>query len=98
MNDWIYWAKYKFDLNYKKITFMTTFNKKLFSKLVMGIAVLSMATIYSCNDTGTTEVKTDSVLTPVTPLTTDTMMRMHKDSMVTDTSKKGGQPTPVGDN
>ena len=58
------------------------------------VAVLFTLFIYSCNDSSK-EVKTETVTTPVT---TDTMMKMHTDTMKHDTSgkDKGGQPTPPG--
>ncbi|MBC7690113.1 MAG: hypothetical protein H7211_18275 [Aquabacterium sp.] len=69
-------------------------NRNLFSKIFIAVAVLFTLFIYSCNDSSK-EVKTETVTTPVT---TDTMMKMHTDTMKHDTSgkDKGGQPTPPG--
>lgn len=77
----------------RKIHFMTTLiNQKHFSKVLTGMTVLLMSFIFSCNDPASKEEQTDTVIPA------DTMMKMNIDTIKTDTSKKGGQPTPVTEN
>ena len=74
-----------------KIYFMTTSIKQNhFLKVLIVAAVLLMAGIYSCNDTSTKEEKKDSVAAQK-----DTTMKMS-DTTKTDTTGKGGQPSPGG--
>ncbi|MEO7531617.1 MAG: hypothetical protein ABIS69_09400 [Sediminibacterium sp.] len=70
--------------------------KKSLTKVMIGMAVLLSASIYSCNDSDTKDEPTETVV----PVATDSMnmttdsMHMHGDSTTIDTSGKGSQPTP----
>jgi hypothetical protein len=62
-----------------------------FSKLLVGMTVLCMICIYSCNDTSSKDEKKDTVAAPK-----DTSMKMNSDTTKTDTTGRGGQPSPGG--
>jgi|GEM_PF-3038200 len=70
--------------------------KKNLTTLLIGMAVLFSASIYSCNDSETKDEATETVV----PVATDSMnmstdsMNMHSDTNKTDTGHKGSQPTP----
>ncbi|MCW3093219.1 MAG: hypothetical protein JWP81_4288 [Ferruginibacter sp.] len=67
------------------------------SKLFICLAMVLLAGIYSCNDS---DSKTEKEVPPptssdTTMKTSDTTMTMKTDTL-SDTTGKGGQPTPTG--
>lgn len=70
--------------------------KRPLTTVLIGMAVLFSASIYSCNDSEPKDEPTETVV----PVATDTMnmssdsMKMHSDTTKTDTSGKGSQPAP----
>jgi hypothetical protein len=62
-----------------------------FSKLFIGMTALLFICIYSCNGTSSKDEKKDTVAAPM-----DTTMKMNADTTKTDTTGKGGQPSPGG--
>lgn len=69
------------------------FKKRNFSKLSIALSFLLVAGIYSCSETAPKEETTpEPAAVPAAPK--DSMMKMKMDTSITDTSGKGGQPTP----
>jgi len=79
-----------------KIFFMVTKIKhNHFSKILLGLMVLAIVSIYSCNDTASKEEKKDTAAA----MSADTSMKMKADttkvdSAKIDTSGRGTQPAP----
>jgi hypothetical protein len=62
-----------------------------FSKLFIGMIILMTVCMFSCTNGTPKEDKKDTVAAPA-----DTTMKMKADTIKTDTTGKGGQPTPTG--
>ena len=78
---------------------MTIFNKNnSFTKMLFGVAVLLVTFLFSCNNSSKDETKTVTAPADSTMMQDSSHMKMSADSskMMSDTSGKGGQPTPIG--